>query len=180
MAKYLPDHEIRKILGAVVRDSDPELLNAIRGRLQGVPMAIFTESPNDVGDDDLAIVSAADLKRLPYVMRRETRLRDTEILLRRSERRHRDLIDNAYEALWIIDANARTTFANRKMAMILGTSVPELIGASFFDFIDEEWHAVARESLERRRKGLSDTYDIHLRRKDGGMVYATGVEEGLA
>jgi PAS domain S-box-containing protein len=48
--------------------------------------------------------------------------------------------------LWILDAKGVTSFANSKMANILGYSVGELVGKGFTDFLDEHAKAIAGEA----------------------------------
>lgn len=42
---------------------------------------------------------------------------------------------NPRNGIWIIDADARTTYANEGMAEILGTSQSEMIGQSPFAYL---------------------------------------------
>lgn len=55
--------------------------------------------------------------------------------LRVSEERYRKIIAQALEGVWIIDLDGRTTYANDRMAQLLGHTVDEMIGRSIFDFI---------------------------------------------
>ena len=82
-----------------------------------------------------------------------TSTRAAESALRRSERWHRHLVGLLQEGIWMIDAEARTSFVNEHMAAMLGYSVDEMIGRSVFDFMDESWSAVGLRQLARRRAG---------------------------
>jgi PAS domain S-box-containing protein len=48
--------------------------------------------------------------------------------------------------LWILDTKGVTTFVNSKMANMLGYSVGEIIGKSFFNFLDEHAKLIAHEA----------------------------------
>jgi PAS domain-containing protein len=48
-----------------------------------------------------------------------------------------------------IDQENRTIFANARMAAMLGCSIDEMTGASLFDFLDNEWKAIAGLNVER-------------------------------
>jgi PAS domain S-box-containing protein len=79
------------------------------------------------------------------------------------------LIATANEGIWMIDDSARTTFANARMAEILGTTVEAMTGASLFDFVHAEHRDEVQASLV---KGLPETRDFEFRRADGASVWA--------
>jgi len=81
------------------------------------------------------------------------------------------LIDTAREGIWIIDETGLTTFANPRMAEILGYDTSEMVGRPMFDFMTERRRADAARNLERRRQGISEDHDFEFRRKDGSVVW---------
>ncbi len=92
--------------------------------------------------------------------------------LRASEERFRRIVETAEEGIWMIDAESRTTFANRKMADMLGYTPEEMLGKSLFSFMDEEERALAERLIERRRRGVSEQHDFKFRRQDGSSLWA--------
>jgi PAS domain S-box-containing protein len=95
--------------------------------------------------------------------------------LRRTQERYRRLLDTALEGVWSIDAGAHTTYVNEQMAWMLGHTVEEMAGRSFYDFIDEAARDEAMRSLERRTVGVRDRRDrddFRFRRKDGSLLWA--------
>lgn len=92
--------------------------------------------------------------------------------LRESEQRYRSLVETAQEGIWVIDAEARTTFVNPKMAEMLGYTTREMIGRSLLDFLDDEGKAAAQADLERRRSGATERIDFRFLRKDGSDLWA--------
>ena len=92
--------------------------------------------------------------------------------LRESEEKYRRIVETASEGIWILDNENRTTFANRRLAEMLGYSAEEMIGRSVFDFIEEEQHALVAEEIARRRHGIQDNYEFRFRRKDGQDLWA--------
>ncbi|NIQ78402.1 MAG: PAS domain S-box protein, partial [Anaerolineae bacterium] len=48
----------------------------------------------------------------------------------------------------------RTTFANPRLAEMLGYSVEEMQGKTLFDFMDEQGVELCNYYLERRRRGI--------------------------
>ena len=81
------------------------------------------------------------------------------------------LIETANEGIWIIDASSHTTFANSRMAEILGTTTEDMLGRSIFEFMDEKDLPMVEESLERRWQGIAEQLDFQYRRKDGSHIW---------
>jgi PAS domain S-box-containing protein len=92
--------------------------------------------------------------------------------LRASEARYRAIIETADEGVWTIDAQARTTLVNPKMAEMLGYTVEEMLGKPLFDFMDEKAKEEAQAYLGRRQEGLHERHEFRFRRKDGKDVWA--------
>src|SRR6202022_391921 len=51
-----------------------------------------------------------------------------EEALRASEERYRQIVETAFEGVWVIDSNNRTTFLNQRMAEMLGYAPEEMLG----------------------------------------------------
>lgn len=96
-----------------------------------------------------------------------------EDALRESEQKYRSIIETANEGIWISDTNARITFLNQKMADMLGYSPEEIIGRSAFDFMDEETREMSKRNVERRRQGMTDSYQMKYIRKNGSTLWVT-------
>jgi PAS domain S-box-containing protein len=92
--------------------------------------------------------------------------------LEESEQRYRRIIETTLEGVWTIDAESKTTFVNQKMAEMLGYTVEEIMGASLFEFLDEEGKAIAERNAERRRRGIAEEHDFKFRRNDGTDLWA--------
>lgn len=92
--------------------------------------------------------------------------------LRKSEESYRRIVETANEGIWIIDSTCRTTFVNKKMAEILACTAEEMIGKSFYDYIDEEWTEKAETHIKRRQAGISEQYEFKFRRQDGKELWA--------
>ncbi|MFZ2445672.1 MAG: sigma 54-interacting transcriptional regulator [Syntrophobacteraceae bacterium] len=91
--------------------------------------------------------------------------------LKASEERYRKIVETAREGIYIVDSEARIVFANRRLSTMLGYHLDEIQGRSIFDFMDDAVEAFARSKFERRRRGLSDTFEVTLIRKDGARIY---------
>ncbi len=93
--------------------------------------------------------------------------------LRLSERRYRDIVETATEGIGSIDAQARTSFVNPKMAQMLRYSVDEMAGRPLTDFMDAQGAEIAKANLESRRQGVAEKHDFKFQRKDGGELWAS-------
>jgi two-component system NtrC family sensor kinase len=91
---------------------------------------------------------------------------------RKSETHYRRLLETASEGIWMFDADSKTTFANSRIAQMLGYTVAEMQGRSLFDFMDEESREQAQTYANRRRQGLHERHDFKFRRQDGSDLWA--------
>ena len=70
-------------------------------------------------------------------------------LLAETEANYRRIVETAEEGIWNFDARITTTFVNRRMSEMLGTTPQEMIGRSVFEFMDDEAKVVAKEILAK-------------------------------
>ncbi len=91
--------------------------------------------------------------------------------LARSEERYRKMVETAQEGIMMIDANARTTYANKHMLEMMRYEEHEFIGKYLFDFVDPEKRSEAEESFRRRKQGIKETFEMCLRRSDGSRIW---------
>ncbi|MEK8092648.1 PAS domain S-box protein [Methylocystis sp. IM3] len=102
-----------------------------------------------------------------------TALKDAQqSLLQKSEDRYRRIVETLQEGIWLIDADAKTSFVNPKMAQMLGYTTEEMRGRDFRGFMDEEWLNIAAHKLLDRKAGIIETHDFKFRRKDGSELWA--------
>jgi PAS domain S-box-containing protein len=79
------------------------------------------------------------------------------------------LISTAREGIWVIDADARTTFASERMAEMLGCVPSEIIGKPAVQFFPDD---APDERLEALRQGHRRLSQCRFRRKDGSELWA--------
>jgi PAS domain S-box-containing protein len=89
--------------------------------------------------------------------------------LRESELSYRRIVENAGEVIWIVDENGIISYVNDRARDVLGYEPRELVGRS--TFIAVEPPQAMAERIERRRRGVSEQYDVELRHKDGSAVW---------
>jgi PAS domain S-box-containing protein len=91
--------------------------------------------------------------------------------LAESERKYRHLIETAQEGLFTYDTNGVVTFVNPFMSTMLGYAPEEMIGKNLLVFVDEEDVSRVKAGMERRRRGIAETYEVRLIRKDEARIY---------
>jgi len=101
-----------------------------------------------------------------------TESKTAEEALRESERHYRQILETASEGIWMFDVDSKTTFANSRIAEMLGYTVEEMLGRSLFDFMNEDDRVLAQTYVERRRRGINERHDFKFRRKDGSDFWA--------
>lgn len=101
-----------------------------------------------------------------------TERKQAEATVRESESYYRCIVETASEGVWMFDAESITTFANCRMAEMLGYTVEEMLGRSLFDFIDAESREIAESYVQRRRQGIRERHDFKFTRKDGSHLWA--------
>ncbi len=106
------------------------------------------------------------------VLRDVSERRRADQALFASERNYRQIVDAAREGIWRIDADAKTVFVNRALTDMLGYAPSEMLGRSIFEFMDAEGLEISRQSLERRRQGISETAETKYIRRDGTELWA--------
>ena len=116
----------------------------------------------------LSQLSYSNINRAQSLAERDA-LMDT---LRESEEKYRNIVETANEGIWCLDAEARTTYINEKMAEMLGYSQEEMIDRFILDFTDEESEPILKMHLEKSRQGINEVYELKLICKDGSPLWA--------
>nr|WP_081882649.1 histidine kinase dimerization/phosphoacceptor domain -containing protein [Methanobacterium sp. SMA-27] len=125
----------------------------------------------DPGEVKLLEELSNDLSFGLKAMRARFEKEKVEIALRESEAKFRSFIETAEEGVWIIDEKAKTNYVNDAMLKILGYTRNEMMGHSFFEFMDDENKNYAKKKLERRKKGFGEKYDFKFIHKNGSSVW---------
>ncbi len=88
-----------------------------------------------------------------------------------SEQRHRDLFENASDAIFMLDMNHRFVDVNRRATEIFGWNREEFLRMSAFDLIPpERCDIFGGEFIEHSALGRSDTFEQQMRTKDGRNI----------
>ena len=93
--------------------------------------------------------------------------------MERNEERFRRIEHTAQEGIWEIDASARTTFVNPKMAGMLGYLIEEMLGQPLSAFMDEEGHALLERNVALRQQGIAERHEFRFLCKSGQSVWVS-------
>ena len=91
--------------------------------------------------------------------------------LRESEARYKMIVETAREAIWVVDAEGITTFANEQLAVLLGRPLEELVGASGLRVPRRRGARRRRRELRRSAPGRRHALRLPVRpaRRYGGL-----------
>lgn len=135
-----------------------------------LPRDIAWRVLGDIALPVIVIYPIATLLLCLLISEQEVRI-DARRLLAASEKKYRRLVDTANEGVWVTDSALVTTFVNQKMADMLGYRIDELIGQNLQKFIYLEDLPAFEASLEKRRQGLSETYERRYLKKSGEVLW---------
>jgi PAS domain S-box-containing protein len=96
-----------------------------------------------------------------------TKRKNLELQLVTSEERYRTIVEMAREGIFILDANAKITFANSFLIKLLGFEKEKIIGKTLCDFLDDETRLLGKAQFAQNRQGVAQVEELRLTRKDG-------------
>ncbi len=143
--------------------------------LGGTPIRFQQESKAMARHFDVFAMPVAPRGRFAVVFADITERRAALEALQESERRFRNMADNAPVMIWVTDAEGECTYLNRKWYEFTGQSESESLGRGWLDAThpDDRAHAsVTFSEATEHRTGFS--LDYRLRRSDG--VYRWAVD----
>ncbi|MBA4385886.1 MAG: hypothetical protein C0410_14200, partial [Anaerolinea sp.] len=91
--------------------------------------------------------------------------------LQESETKYRRIIDTAAEGIIVGKPDGVIASSNTRMAELLGYPGEELVNHSIIDFMFEEDFSDHWSNIEKRRQGLSESYERRFRCKDGKILW---------
>ena len=89
--------------------------------------------------------------------------------LRLSEQRYRSIVENTHEGICMCDAQRRITYANPRLREMLGYEESACLECSNFHFDSDQEDALQR--FEKRKQGISESYETRLRCQDGSALW---------
>ena len=165
---------IRSLLAVPLKDDQ---------RILGV-LKVLAPNPGAFSDRDakalrlLGGLVGASLEHAAAFEGRQARLEERTRALQDSEQRFKQLVDAAQEGIWVSDERGAITYANQRMAELLGYQNGALIGRLVYDFLDATVRAGAQRILARPGPA-GESHDLRFRRQDGaelwGLVSASAI-----
>lgn len=99
--------------------------------------------------------------------------REVELALRESENRFRNLIDNLGEGVIFCDRDDKILHVNTRFLTMTGFTFDEVIDRKAYQlFLPEAEANELRRRTQRRLQGITETYRIRFRKKDGERFWA--------
>lgn len=92
-----------------------------------------------------------------------------ESALRNAEQHYRTIVESSHDLIWMLDADARFTFANRRLEETTGYSSRELTGRAIHDFV-AECDAIALAIIEGKTDIRTTESEARFRTKDGRIL----------
>lgn len=84
----------------------------------------------------------------------------------------RNIVEWINEGIFCVNSEGNLLYANDQFCRNLGYTHAEILNSSIFKyFYDEEQVRISKNKLELRKKGLSDSYEIKMRKKNGEAVW---------
>ena len=105
------------------------------------------------------------------VKERTAELENAYNSLKESEEKYRNIVETANEGILITDKESIAIYINDRFANVLGYTPEELIGKSTWNLISEEYKPIVKMNLDKRRQGISNSYELKLIRKDGNPIW---------
>ncbi len=106
------------------------------------------------------------------MVRDVTERKRAEAELRHLKEFNENIVQNMSEGIVMEDAEGNFTFVNPAAAEMLGSSEQELVGSHWSTVVDPEYYEAVQSADARRARGVSDRYELRLRRKDGSSIEA--------
>src|SRR5438309_633202 len=86
--------------------------------------------------------------------------------------RFRDLVEWTNEGIYCVNSTGIVVYANERFCKNLGYTKNEILNEPVFGLIyGEENVMLSKTKLELRKKGISDNYDIQMKKKNGEAIW---------
>ncbi len=161
-----PDPEMEKFYTTVRRSGDMVFGESFTPNLPSGP-AHLSATASVLRDAKGEVVAAIEC------IRDNTERKRIYDELKESEKKYRDLIELAQDGIWVMNLEGITTYVNARMAEMLGYGSTEIIGRSFFAFVDKALRPEAIAKIVARRQGVQKDWDFVLKRKDGTDLHVS-------
>lgn len=142
---------------------------------------LYASELNFTGQEEIELLveATSDISYALDLFAKESKYREDEILaeqaranLIESEKRYRQIVETSQESIWLIDENDKTIFVNEIFTKIFGYTNEEMLTKSHLDLIEKNERSNAISRIERRKKGISETFEQVYISKTGQKIWA--------
>ena len=155
-------------------DHDKFLANLQRTLKEGITRDVeYTFVRKDgsrfTGEGSAAVIKdgSGHTYALAAVLRDITERQQAQELLKESETRYRELIDNQGEGLGFVDPQEQFTFVNPAAEQIFAVPRGSLTGRSLREFLTQDQYAWVLEQTKKRQAGEKSSYELEIVRPSG-------------
>lgn len=113
------------------------------------------------------------------IVRDVTERKQSEIALKKSEKRYRQLVETMNEGLGLADQNYIFTYVNPRFCEMLGYDRDDIVGRKLIDFVHDDYKELMSEQIERRKKGEEERFEIAWRTKGGDTIFTSASPKAL-
>jgi PAS domain S-box-containing protein len=175
--QFLASHDIDVVLLDLgLPDSyGLETLTKLQTKASHLPIVVTTSVEDEAlavravqrGAEDYLVKGQVEKGMLRRALLYAVERKRMKTALAHSEERYRQIVEMASEGIWTTDNQGITVFVNPCMAEMLGYTVAEMVGKSFFDFIGEEEKVRSLAWQGNLERGISGQYELKMQRKNG-------------
>lgn len=135
-------------------------------------LTIYSSIPEAFNEDEVKLLQKlADGLSFGILTLRSAAIRQkAETELRQSEERYRLVLENAADAVIIINPEKRFVYANKQTTQMLGYSVDDLLALSVFDILPPEEKQRAQDVIDQLEEVTDLRFEIRLKRDDNSTV----------
>lgn len=161
---YRDERERRNRTTKLLENGSIESYESIHYRKDGSPVCVSINSSLIEFSGKTAILS---------FKRDVTAKYEADRALRESENKLRMLIESMREGLIQLDNDDRIVFTNRRFCEMIGYTEHELLGQKASQLLlSSEEKKIVKKANQRRREGVSETYEIKLKTKGGDSIWS--------
>ncbi len=112
------------------------------------------------------------IQRTAELMEENVGRKKAEESLQTTEEKYRRIVETSLEGIWLSDKNFKTTFVNRRMAEMLGSTVEELFDSGMPDHINPEHRDLLLKEVNSNALSDGNVMELLFNCKDGRSLWA--------
>ena len=144
---------------------------ATRKSVRNVVMGVYRPKTKDrvwlLVNADPLLNKDGTVKEVICIFKDFTDIKNVQFSLEESEEKYRMIVETSNDGIVMLDENSNIIFSNKQISKLTGYTPSELIGKPIFKFINGKNFERGKEETQRRKKGISNQYEINITKKDG-------------